>query len=66
MQGHLRQPDPLELAIRTECACCGEVIHIEMDSELNYSVVEADAEPLIFMPSVNFDKLEDPSIIEAF
>jgi hypothetical protein len=37
-----------------------------MDSELTYRVVEADAEPLVFVPLVDFAKLEDPSIIDAF
>jgi hypothetical protein len=37
-----------------------------MDSDLNYRVVEDDAEPVVFVPMVDFDKLDDPSIIDAF
>jgi hypothetical protein len=37
-----------------------------MDSQLNYKVCEPDARPLIFVPMVDFAKLEDPSIIDAF
>jgi hypothetical protein len=37
-----------------------------MDSALKYRVVEADAQPLIFAPTVDFKKLKDPSIIDAF
>jgi hypothetical protein len=33
---------------------------------LNYRVVEADAEPLVYAPLVNFGELGDPSIIDAF
>lgn len=65
MQGQLRQ-ERLTFAIETECAHCGRPIHIEMDSELRYSVLEHDAEPLVFAPMVDFDRLKDPSIIDAF
>ena len=41
-------------------------MHIEMDSELNYSVSEPDSKPLVFVPMVDFSTLEDPSIIDAF
>jgi hypothetical protein len=37
-----------------------------MDSELNYRVVEPGADPVVFVPLVDFDKLEEPSIIDAF
>jgi hypothetical protein len=39
---------------------------IEIDSELNYSVREEGADPTIFIPQVDFQKLEDPSIIDSF
>lgn len=41
-------------------------MRIEMDSELNYTVSDPDARPLVFVPLVDFSKLEDPSIIDAF
>jgi hypothetical protein len=65
VQGQLRG-EPLSFVVETECAHCGQPLHLEIDSELKYRVVEADAEPLVFVPMVNFDKLEDPSIIDAF
>jgi len=37
-----------------------------VDSELRYHSVEAGAEPLVFAPLVNFGRLADPSIIDAF
>ena len=40
-------------------------MQIELDSELNCHVVE-DTDPLIFVPLVDFEKLKDPSIIDAF
>ena len=65
VQGQLRA-EPLSFRIATECTHCGQALHLEMDSELNYSVVEEGAEPLVFVPMVDFEKLEDPSIIDAF
>ncbi len=67
VQGQLRK-EKLSFLIETTCAHCGQALHIQIDSELNYSVQEsaAAASPLVFVPSVDFDKLEDPSIIDAF
>lgn len=43
-------------------------MQIEMDSELRYRVVEESegANPLVFTPFVDFDKLTEASIIDAF
>ncbi len=65
MQGQLRK-EALTFTIQTECAHCGKEIRIEMDGKLNYSVPDSDAEPLIFLPMVDFNTLKDPSIIDAF
>jgi hypothetical protein len=65
VQGQLRN-ESLTFTIHTQCAHCGKEIRIEMDDKLNYSVSEPDARPLIFVPMVDFSKLEDPSIIDAF
>jgi hypothetical protein len=56
----------MSFAIETECAHCKQPLHLEMDSSLNYSITEDAAEPLVFVPMVDFDKLDDPSIIDAF
>ena len=65
MQGRLRQ-EALSLEIETSCAHCGEPIHIRMDSELRYRVLAEGADPLVYVPMVDFEQLEDPSIIDAF
>jgi len=41
-------------------------LHLEVDSELNFHVQEARAMPLVFVPRMNLQKLDDPSIIDAF
>jgi hypothetical protein len=65
VQGQLLN-ERLTFAIETECAHCARPIHIEIDSDLNYSVVEQDAAPLILAPRVDFGKLQDTSIIDTF
>jgi hypothetical protein len=65
VQGQLRR-EPLTFSIETECAHCGRPLHLEIDSDLRYSVMERDAAPLVFAPMVDFERLEDPSIIDAF
>lgn len=51
--------------VTTQCAHCGEPLHIEMDSTLGYHVVEKGAEPLYFAPLTGI-KPGDPSIINGF
>ena len=65
MQGQLRD-EPLYIVVSAQCAHCAQPLHLEIDSELNYRVVEDGAKPLVFSPMVDFGKLEDPSIIDAF
>lgn len=65
VQGRLKK-QALSVAITTECAHCGEPIHLEIDSELNFRAVEEGAEPLVFVPLLDLGKLKDPSIIDGF
>jgi len=65
VQGQLRG-ESLSFIVETECAHCGQSLHLEVDSELNYRVVEAEAQPLAFAPMVDFDQLDEPSIIDGF
>ncbi|MFQ5627427.1 MAG: hypothetical protein ACE5I1_01605 [bacterium] len=41
-------------------------MHIETNSKLKYRIAEQGADPLVFVPLVDFGKLTDPSIIDAF
>lgn len=64
MQGQLRG-EALSVSIETECAHCRQPLHIEIDSALRYRVADPGAEPLVFVPLVDVDRLADPSIIDA-
>ena len=65
MQGRLREK-PLSVVVRTKCAYSSQPIIIEIDSELKYHIVEGGTDPLVFVPHVDYAKLADPSIIDAF
>jgi hypothetical protein len=39
---------------------------MEIDSDLTIRVEDEGADPLVFVPMVNFRKLAEPSIIDAF
>jgi len=64
VQGHLRN-ESLSVEITTECAHCSRSMRIEIDSRLDLRVLEGE-EPMIFLPLVDFERLQDPSIIDAF
>jgi len=65
VQGQLLEKS-LSVVVNTECAHCAHPIIIEFDDELNYKIVEGEEDLLAFFPFVDFDKLTDPSIIDAF
>ena len=65
VQGRLRN-ESLSVSVQTECAHCSRPLHLEIDSDLKYRVEGEATEPLVFVPLVNFSKLTEPSIIDAF
>jgi hypothetical protein len=67
VQGRLRD-EPLIVEIETECAHCGQPLHLTIDSDLRYQVRGADAgaEPLVFQPLIDWATFTDPNIIHAF
>jgi hypothetical protein len=65
VQGHLRR-ESLAVTFATECGHCHRALKIEIDSELQYRVDEQEADPLVFVPLVDFAKLKDLSIIDSF
>ncbi len=64
VQGHLRN-EAVGVTIDSECAHCSRPMRLELDSELGCRVADG-TDPLIFVPLVNFERLKDPSIIDAF
>jgi hypothetical protein len=52
--------------IETECAHCARPIRLQIDGNLNAVVLSEGATPMVYVPMVDFAKLDDPSIIDAF
>jgi len=65
VQGRLRE-EALAVAIRTECACCGRPIDLEIDSDLRSRVLSDATLPLLTVPLVDVQKLNAPNIIDDF
>ena len=56
----------LTFVVESTCADSGCPIRIEIDSELNYGVLQEEADLRIFVPIIDVERLDDPSIIDAF
>ncbi len=54
------------MQIQTECVHCGQPLRLQIDSALNFRSLEAQADPRIFVPLVDFARLLDGSIFDAF
>lgn len=65
MQGHLRN-ERLSVRIETVCAHCGQSLHLTLDSDLNVSLEEADAQPLVFEPDVDWSHFKGANIIADY
>ena len=65
MQGRLRE-EHLTVTIETVCAHSGRPTTIAIDSEMEFSVSDKGAEPLVFMPHVDWETFAEPNIIEAY
>lgn len=58
--------EPLLVNVATECAHCGEPIHLEISSEAQARPSDPGADPITFIPDVNFSTLPDKCITDAF
>jgi len=56
----------MDFLIESSCAQSGQSIQIEIDDRLAYHVRQTEADPILFIPIVDFETLDDPSIIDAF
>jgi hypothetical protein len=41
-------------------------MRITVDSDMNYQVREAEADPLVFMPDIDWASFTEPNIIHAY
>jgi hypothetical protein len=62
VQGRLRN-EHLTVEVETSCAHCGREFHLTLDSELEWRVKEADVDPLLFEPDVDWKHFDKPNIL---
>ena len=65
MQGRLRE-EHLLVTIETACGHCGRLLRITVSSDMEFSVHDQDASPLVFMPQVDWRTFTEPNIIDAY
>jgi hypothetical protein len=65
VQGRLRK-ESISVTIDTVCAHCDQPINIKMDSDMNYKVVQENADPLIFHPQIDWGSFSEANIISQF
>jgi hypothetical protein len=65
VQGQLRKED-LSVEVETQCRHCGRALHFEIDSNMQVSVRDSGASPLVFMPDVDWAHFAQPTIIDSY
>ena len=65
VQGALRK-EALSGWIETECAHCGQELHIKVDSNCDWTVAEPDANPLLFVPEIDWQHFSKANIIHDY
>ena len=65
VQGRLRN-EYLSVEIATQCVHCGQQLHLTVDSEMNWSIRERDAQPIFFVPEINWQHFTGTTITEDY
>jgi hypothetical protein len=65
VQGRLRK-ESISVTIETACGHCDRPINIQLDNDMNYSVAQEKANPLIFHPQIDWESFSAPNIISHF
>ena len=65
MQGQLRK-EYVSIEVETKFKHCDQVMHFTIDSDMRVSVRESDANPLVFMPDVDWSNFAERTIIDAY
>ena len=65
MQGRLRN-EPVSITVETRCDHCSEPLTLQIDSDMNVTVVQPEAKPMVFTPDVAILDTEAPSIVDDF
>jgi hypothetical protein len=65
VQGQLRKEN-ISIEVETECKHCHQAMHIMIDSDMQFSIRQPDANPLVFMPDIDWDHFVERTIIDSY
>ncbi|MBZ5552305.1 MAG: alkylmercury lyase family protein [Acidobacteriia bacterium] len=65
VEGRLRN-EPVTVTIQTACGHCDQPLRITVNSEMQSTVEEPTAKPLIFEPQVDWATFREPNIVHAY
>jgi len=65
VQGQLRK-EYVSIEVETKCKHCDRVMHFTIDSDMRVSVRESDANPLVFMPDMDWNNFAERTIIDSY
>ena len=65
MQGCLRN-EKVKISLETSCAHCGAALHIDVDSDDRWELHETSARPLLFSPTIDWERFGKANIIDDF
>jgi len=65
VQGQLRK-EYISVEVETTCKHCNQALHFVIDSEMQFSVRESDAAPLVFMPDIDWNNFAENTIIDSY
>jgi len=65
VQGQLRK-EYVSIEIETTCKHCNQGLHFTIDSNMRVAVRELGANPLMFMPDVDWDHFAEQTIIDSY
>ena len=65
MQGQLRK-EYVSIEVETKCKHCDHTMHFTIDSDMRVSVRESGANPLVFMPDIDWNNFAERTIIDSY
>jgi hypothetical protein len=65
VQGQLRK-EYFSIEVETKCEHCSQVMQFTIDSNMRVSIRESDANPLVFMPAIDWNSFAERTIIDSY
>jgi len=65
VQGQLRK-EYFSIEVETKCEHCDQVMQFTIDNNMRVSIRESDANPLVFMPDIDWNNFAERTIIDSY